>query len=85
MPSTPPPLDEARAFKNQTNIGWPQALMGLKAGFWAEIQNMHLQLLGAKTTDKRWISSLIKKLWDTAWDFGVFETTPLMLPTEQGK
>ena len=46
--------------------------MGPKEGSEAEIQNRHLQLLGAKTTGKRWISSLIRKLWDTAWDFWIF-------------
>ena len=68
MPSNPPPqpLDVARDFENQTNIGWLQALIGLTEGSWDEIQNMHLQLLEKKTTGKRWISYLLRKLWDTA-------------------
>ena len=38
----------------------------------AEIQNLHLQSLGAKTTGKIWISSLISKMWDVAWDLWNF-------------
>ena len=74
MPSNPPPqpLDVARDFENQTNIGWLQALIGLTEGSWDEIQNMHLQLLEKKTTGKRWISYLLRKLWDTAWYFWSF-------------
>ena len=48
--------------------GWIQALMDLMAHNWAEIQNPPLQDIGYKTRGKKWIYSLIQKLWDTAWD-----------------
>ena len=59
--------------------------MGLKAGSWAEIKNMHLQSLGVKTTGKRWIYSLIRKLWDTAWDFCSFLNDTLYVTGEPRK
>ena len=67
-PSTPLPFSVFKAFKNQEEIGWIQALMGITAYNWAEIKNIHLQYIGAKTTGKIWISSLIREFWDTAWD-----------------
>ena len=42
--------------------------MVLTALNWDEIQNLNLQLLETKTTGKRWVSDLIWKFWDTAWD-----------------
>ena len=42
--------------------------MGLTAPNWTEIQNLHLQSLGAKMTGNRWTSTLIRKLWDMIWD-----------------
>ena len=42
--------------------------MGLFSQEWADIQNQHLQALGAKTTGQRWISAIIKNIWDTTWD-----------------
>ena len=68
----PPPLAVARAFEKQTKIGWLQALMGLLAKNWVEIQNRHLQSLGENTPGKIWTSSLIRELWDSAWDFWDF-------------
>ena len=48
--------------------------MVLTALNWDEIQNLNLQLLGAKTTGKRWVSDLIWKFWDTAWDVWNYHT-----------
>ena len=49
-------------------MGWFQAVLGLLSHKWAYIQHLYLQSLGAKVTGLRWISSIIRKLWDTAWD-----------------
>ena len=51
----------SETLKNQEKIGWIQSLMGLTVYNWSEIQNLHLQSLGVKTTEKRWMSSLIRK------------------------
>ena len=61
------PTPVYNAFKKQTNIGWLQALMGLISHNCVEVQNSYLRSLGAKITGVRWISALIRKLWDTAW------------------
>ena len=42
--------------------------MGMLSHDWADTKNIYLQSLGAKTTGKIWIHSLIRKLWDTVWD-----------------
>ena len=42
--------------------------MGLLVNNCEEIQNLHLQSLGAKNTGKIWIPSIISKMWDFAWD-----------------
>ena len=47
------------------------------ANSWAEIQNLHLQSLGENTSGKIWISSLIRKMWDIAWDFCNFRNHTL--------
>ena len=44
--------------------------MVLTASDWDKIQNLHLQFLSTKTTGERWISYLIRKLWDTDLDVG---------------
>ena len=67
--STPSfPLDVANYFEKQIYIGWIQVIMGLLANNWSEIQNLHLQLLGRKTTGEIWIYALIRKIWDISWD-----------------
>ena len=69
---SPLPLVVARDFENQTKIGWLQALMVLLGNNWVEIQNFYIQSLGENTSGKRWISSLIRKMWCVAWDFCKF-------------
>ena len=63
---TPPPLtlpiQVAREFKNQDNIRWLQALMGLLSHYWARIKNLYLQYLGTKITGHIWDTYLIRNL-----------------------
>ena len=42
--------------------------MELLENDWEEIQNLYIQSLGENTSGKRWISFLINKMWDIAWD-----------------
>ena len=46
--------------------------MGLISHDWSEVQNAYLISLGAKISGFRWISALIRKLWNTAWDIWNF-------------
>ena len=41
--------------------------MGLISHEWVK-KNTCIQTLGDKISGQRWISSLIRKMWDTAWD-----------------
>ena len=52
----------------QNNIGWQLCLEGCVHKSWEETIDKYLQSLDSKKTGKRWITSLIKKLWDVAWD-----------------
>ena len=47
---------------------WIQAHIGLLSHHWKDIYHLYLKYLGAKISGLRWISSLIEKLWDMAWD-----------------
>ena len=60
-------------------------LMGIMAYNWEEIQNLHLLYIGAKTTGKIWISSLIQKFCDTAWDARNYRNYTLHSPDEPTK
>ena len=71
----PTPVDNA--LKKQTNIGWLQALMGLISHDCVEVQNTYLRLLGEKTSGVRWISALIRNLWNTAWGIWKFRNHTL--------
>ena len=52
----------------QFNIGWKLCIEGCIHKSWEDIMNNYLISLDAKTTGRRWITALIKKLWDVAWD-----------------
>ena len=51
--------------------------MGLLANNRTYIQNLNPQSLGAKTSVKIWIFSLIRKMWNVAWDFWNFRNHTL--------
>ena len=46
--------------------------MGLISHDWDEVKNVYLRSLGSKITGVIWISALIRKLWDTAWEIWNF-------------
>ena len=68
-PPPPPPLPRplSREFIKQGEIGWLQSLMGLMSQNWAQSWSFHLQSLGDNITGERWISSIIRKIWDISW------------------
>ena len=55
-------------FAAQAQIGWTNFLFGFTAIEWQQSQQQYYQRLGSKRTGKRWVSALIRKLWDIAWD-----------------
>lgn len=52
----------------QCDIGWDLLLLGCCSFKWAEVMELYLKNMGSKTTGIRWVSALIRKLWDTSWD-----------------
>jgi hypothetical protein len=56
------------AIQDQNGIGWKNFLEGCASRKWAPIQDAHYKMIGKRTRGKRWISSLILKLWQTAWN-----------------
>ena len=60
-----PHLSTAIALQNL--IGWKGFLHGFTAVQWEHAQHNYLQFKQSKLTGKRWISALIKKLWETIW------------------
>jgi hypothetical protein len=52
----------------QDKVGWQAMLEGLPVHGWAEVQHRYLVWRKKRRTGKRWLSSIIQKLWDVAWD-----------------
>ena len=51
----------------QSQIGWKAFIHGFTAVQWAKAQELYLQYKSRKTSGRRWISALIRKLWETIW------------------
>ena len=69
--SLPPPNTTTMVdttLKKKNNIKCLQSITGLLVNEWEEKNNFYLQSLRAKVTGQIWVSSLIRKLWDTAWE-----------------
>ena len=62
-----PPILE-QAFLEQEQIGWYNFLFGYVSTEWQRLQQEHYLYLGLRNTGKRWVTSLIEKLWQVAWD-----------------
>ena len=62
-----PPLF-LQAIQDQAQIGWHAFLEGRVSKHWAVVQQAHYTSIGKKNTGQRWLSLLIRKLLDVAWD-----------------
>ena len=49
-------------------MGWQAFLEGAPAIGWAETQQRYFDFIKSKRTGKRWLSAVIRKCWDIAWD-----------------
>ena len=65
-----PHLSDAQ--QSQSSIGWETVLRGFISTKWSATQNLHFQHLQSKKTGKRWVTELIKKLWQVSWDMWRF-------------
>jgi hypothetical protein len=52
----------------QDALGWQSLLEGRPAIGWREVQHRYLQWIGSRRSGLRWLTALIQKLWDIAWD-----------------
>jgi hypothetical protein len=52
----------------QAELGWKHFFEGRLHHQWRQEMTKHYSNIGERKTGKRWISSLIKKLWEIAWD-----------------
>ena len=67
VPNTSEPAI-SQVFKNQAGLLQEQVLYGWWSQGWAEVQHAYLVSLSRRTTGQRWLSRLIKKQWEIAWD-----------------
>jgi hypothetical protein len=56
------------AISSQIRIGWQPFLEGLVSVEWAAVQQRYYEWLGSRRHGRRWVTQLIAKLWDVAWD-----------------
>jgi hypothetical protein len=56
------------AVENQEQTGWQSFLEGTPAKGWCDAQQAYLASIGSRKTGLRWLTALIIKLWDVAWD-----------------
>jgi hypothetical protein len=54
--------------QKQDEIGWQSLLEGRPALGWSEVQNRYYEWLGSSRSGLRWLTALIQKLWDIAFD-----------------
>jgi hypothetical protein len=60
--------DIAQLIQKQDTLGWQQFFEGWIPVCWEEAQQLYYSLIQSHCTGRRWIISLIKKLWNVAWD-----------------
>jgi hypothetical protein len=52
----------------QNECGWRNFFEGLLVTGWQKAISIHLARIGSPKSSKRWISALIRKMWQVAWD-----------------
>jgi hypothetical protein len=52
----------------QSELGWRHMLEGRPHKMWREIQAKHCEELGIRQSSRRWVSALITKMLEIAWD-----------------
>jgi hypothetical protein len=55
-------------FEKQNENGWESFLLGFWVSDWFAVQEKYLQTIKCKISIRRWASSIIRKLWNIAWD-----------------
>lgn len=63
-----PPRELEEAWREQCALGWNQFFEGWLSRLWVVEQQHFYTATRSQRMGKRWVSALIQKLWDTAWD-----------------
>jgi hypothetical protein len=61
-------LDLRKALEEQTAIGWDAAMEGRWSSLPIDIQQRHFTQIKKKRSGKRWLTAIIKRMWDISWD-----------------
>jgi hypothetical protein len=64
----PIPYGLNQLIDQQNAIGWKSFLEGWTGSEWEATQQAHYNLIRSRKSGKRWVISLIKKMWEVAWD-----------------
>ncbi len=62
------PFQLQPAVQQQNDIGWNNFLEGWVSFEWELVQQAYYDLIQSRRSGLRWLSSMIKKLWQVAWD-----------------
>ena len=62
------PASIRQAIEAQDDIGWKSAFHGFWSDHWSTLQDEYFRLNNIRQTGARWLSALIRKLFDVAWD-----------------
>ena len=60
--------DLAKALHEQAEIGWDSFIEGRTSKYWEAAQAHYYKWINSRKSARRWISALIQKIWDVAWD-----------------
>jgi hypothetical protein len=63
-----PPRFLEEVLREQCKIGWHRFFEGWLSTLWEVAQQRFYSITKSNRTGKRWVSALIQKLWETAWD-----------------
>ena len=53
---------------DQNTIGWDRFMNGFVSMHWARTQQLFYDRMKSKRTGRRWVTSLIQRVWDISWD-----------------
>jgi hypothetical protein len=71
-PSTYVPPALLAPILDQQFIGWNRCLEGWLSNKWTVCQQHYYEKMNSRRSGKWWISGLIQKLWEVAWDLWVY-------------
>jgi hypothetical protein len=61
-------LNVTEAVHNQNAMGWQAFMEGSPAQGWRECQQRYYVFTRSKKTGLRWLSALVRKIWQVSWD-----------------